>query len=513
MVEGGGTAPSLWKVSVLGGSPQKVMENVSEGVVSPDGSKIAFLRDVLYVRVYFTQYTGYAREIWVVETNGNNPRRLAEAAGSQDPGNGASLNAARSDSGDYFLHLAWSPGGGRVAYFRVSERLRASAQGNDSVVLETIGMNGGPTKVSESSVQFYPALSWAPDGRLLYAHREDPGSELNDFGIWSVRVNEKTGEPEGEPKQLTKGAGRVGGLSVTADGKRLILWRVNAFPEVFLTEIDQEALRLKIPRRLTLDQNRNVATAWTPDSRAVLFCSNRNGTYKLFRQGIDQPMPEVLVEGRGISIPRLNADGTQILYLVGSNSEEPAQMVSVMGVPLEGGSPRLILRKPSIWNIQCARSPAKLCLLSTQEGHTTRLFSFDPESGKTQEFASFQESEQPNWSLSPDGSQLALLLYGQQREVTFMKVADKSMHEVTLNEWPRLNYIDWASDGKRVFVSSWKASGASVVLGVEPNGDHRVLLEGDKSMRYGWVIPSPDGRYAALAVVTGENNVWMVENF
>jgi DNA-binding winged helix-turn-helix (wHTH) protein len=35
---------SLWKVSLLGGSPQRLMDNASGGTVSPDGSKIAFLR-------------------------------------------------------------------------------------------------------------------------------------------------------------------------------------------------------------------------------------------------------------------------------------------------------------------------------------------------------------------------------------------------------------------------------------------------------------------------------------
>ena len=31
---------------------------------------------------------------------------------------------------------------------------------------------------------------------------------------------------------------------------------------------------------------------------------------------------------------------------------------------------------------------------------------------------------------------------------------------------------------KRVFVPSWTANGAPVILGVEPNGNHRVLLDG-----------------------------------
>ena len=78
---------------------------------------------------------------------------------------------------------------------------------------------------------------------------------------------------------------------------------------------------------------------------------------------------------------------------------------------------------------------------------------------------------------------------------------------------PRLNQIDWASDGKSVFVGSQIANGAPVMLSVEPGGNHRVLLKGDRATRFWWAIPSPDGRYAALEVVTGENNVWMVENF
>jgi hypothetical protein len=52
-----------------------------------------------------------------------------------------------------------------------------------------------------------------------------------------------------------------------------------------------------------------------------------------------------------------------------------------------------------------------------------------------------------------------------------------------------------------------------VVIGVKPDGHHRVLLEGDAAVQYLFVIPSPDGRYAALQVATRENNVWMVENY
>jgi hypothetical protein len=73
--------------------------------------------------------------------------------------------------------------------------------------------------------------------------------------------------------------------------------------------------------------------------------------------------------------------------------------------------------------------------------------------------------------------------------------------------------IDWAPDGKSVLVSSRTANGAQPILGVEPNGNYRVLLESDNATQLWWAIESPDGRYVALTEVTGANNVWMVENF
>jgi hypothetical protein len=111
------------------------------------------------------------------------------------------------------------------------------------------------------------------------AHEFLPGrssQRTQHYGIWSVRVNEKSGEPEGKPLQLTKGVGRIGGLSVTADSKRLVVWRANIQPQVFLTEIDPETYGFKTPRRLTLDKNVNIVAAWTPDGRYRLYVSALN---------------------------------------------------------------------------------------------------------------------------------------------------------------------------------------------------------------------------------------------
>ena len=162
------------------------------------------------------------------------------------------------------------------------------------------------------------------------------------------------------------------------------------FPQVFLAEIDGETGRFKTPRRLSLDDSTNQVYAWTLNSRTVFFSSNRRGTTKLYRQAIDQAVPEVVVEGRGNFLARLNPDGTRILFVDRFNTSDPALPQRILSVPLEGGTPRVILQWPSIHNIQCARSPSKLCLFDSLEGSTGHFFTFDPEDGKTQEYATLQ---------------------------------------------------------------------------------------------------------------------------
>ena len=58
---------SLWSVSILGGTPQKIVDHADIPSVSPDGSLVAFNR--------FDPERQTA-DIWVVGANGEGPRRI-----------------------------------------------------------------------------------------------------------------------------------------------------------------------------------------------------------------------------------------------------------------------------------------------------------------------------------------------------------------------------------------------------------------------------------------------------
>jgi DNA-binding winged helix-turn-helix (wHTH) protein/Tol biopolymer transport system component len=500
----GSEVPCLWKVSILGGNPQNLIENAIAGAVSPNGGAIAFLR-------IGSDYL----ELWVSRNDGSDARRIVESVAPAilaHIGNWAS-NALYTGSG--ITRLAWSPRGKRIAYIKSLWPSYPDPSMDNRYTLETVDTSGGPPKVLEDSPQLRPALTWAAGGRLFFAQRDVPSNDSSDTAVWSLRVNEVSGEAEGKPVPVSKGIGRIGELSVSGDGKKIVVRRANTQPEVFMSELDPSTHRLQVPRRFALDENINIASAWTPDGHSVLMASNRSGSWKLFRQDLNQVTPEVVADGtRNFILPRLNPDGTAILYLTGATPDDSKHLGEVVEIPLQGGGPpRSILRWPALYNLQCARTPSRLCMITAYVGSEYQLLSFDPDSGQTRNVASYKAKAALNWSLSPDASQVALVLTNSEPKVTFMSLNDKSTREVELKGFSHVNTVDWTANSKSVYVIANRPSGADAVVEVEPSGSQRALLEADKNTRFWWAIQSPDGRHVILEQLTGENNVWMLENF
>ena len=94
----------------------------------------------------------------------------------------------------------------------------------------------------------------------------------------------------------------------------------------------------------------------------------------------------------------------------------------------------------------------------------------------------------------------------------FLSIDSGIAKDVVVKDWP-LHSADWSADSKMVLSASVTPQGLPVILGIDMDGNAKVLLQGDRSISLDWVIPSPDGKYGALSVTTGESNVWMVENY
>jgi DNA-binding winged helix-turn-helix (wHTH) protein/Tol biopolymer transport system component len=488
--EGSSRTLSLWKLSLFGGNPEKLMDDATAGSVSPDGSRIAYVPG-----------PEFGSELWVMDSDGANARRAAFARKPDRPnlGNG------------WIQRPAWSPNGARLAYV---ESHLATIQADPPLFansLLTRDANGGDLQVVlKDDSRLRSALCWTANGRILFAYLNDPAGEREDTGVDSISIDERTGKTAGPAQRVTEGEGWIGGLSATSDGKRLVVSRGNTTRQVFITEPDPGNHRWRVPRRLTLDTNESLATAWTADSKAVLFASDRNGTWKLFKQNVDETTADVLVEGHSMRFPRLSADGSQVLYLAESQPGDHSLAASLMSKPLAGGPPRLVLRENEITNYQCARAPSKLCMFSKLVGSDHILVSFDLEHGAGREITRTPGGAS-HWSLSPDGSRLALVL--GPRRIRFLSPDTGAAHDVSLNDWPVFN-VDWSADGERLFVRSITPAGVPVILALNEAGKAEVVIEGRVGSHFAFFIESPDGRHGILEMPTpGDNNAWMVENF
>ena len=268
------------------------------------------------------------------------------------------------------------------------------------------------------------------------------------------------------------------------------------------------------PRRLTRDQSVDaVPVDWTADSKAIVFTSERNGKHGVYRQKLDETTAESLIQvrQRQAIAPRLSGDGREVLYAQAEKPRDPSAPVSLMAAPIAGGTPRLILSELGINNILCAKPPAQMCILKELLGQTALFYLLDLYHGKGRLVANLPSDA--NWGFSPDGSTLVIVTNGKEGNVRFVSIDSGTTKDVVVQDWPILKSADWAADSKVVLMASVNPKGVPVILGVDTEGNAKVLLEGYKGNPLSWVIPSPDGKYGALAVITGESNVWMVENY
>ena len=472
---------SIWSISILGGAPRRLRENASEASASPDGSRIAFT-------------SGNAEEIWLMGANGEEPQRIVAGA-----------------EGDSFQGPLWFADGQRVAYARGH-----SVAGELAITVESHGVKTGQATTVLADPRFTSGCL-LPDGRMIYSVSEPPPKQ-NDANLWEIKIDARTGQAASRPRRITNWAGfTLSGLSVTADGKRLAFLKGTSQADVYVGELEKNGARLKMPRRLTLDDRNDFPTAWTPDSRAVLFFSDRNGKWDIFKQALDKRTAEAIVEGsQNYVLPRVSADGASILYHASLKSElfswsEPANL---MRVPILGGPPQLLRYEPSLYDIRCARLPARLCVLSEREPRHQVFYGFDLVQGKVRELTRIDVNPAVggyHWDVSPDGSRIAVTM-GSEREsrIRILSLVG-GVRDVVVNGWSGFQSLDWSADGKGLYASSQSAQAATLLYS-DLEGHAQVLWQQDGIFKT-WGIPSPDGRHLAFVEWTSANNIWMIENF
>jgi Tol biopolymer transport system component len=274
--------------------------------------------------------------------------------------------------------------------------------------------------------------------------------------------------------------------------------------------LEADNTRITTPNRLTIEESWNNLMGWTPDSKSVLFLSNRNKRWELFRQAIDSDAADRIVAGRGAS---MSPDGTYVLYLVRVDEKEPNGEHRLMRVPIAGGAPVELARgrggPPG-----CAKLPVKLCVMAIRSSdHKQLVFSaLDLEKGLGRELLRFDLNPDKGftWALSPDGSRIAVL-QTMDAAIHVLSLAGGLPRDISPPGRARMDMVAWTADGKGFFVSSRENNGWAL-LHVGLNGTVQTLWQAEGSRGMSGKA-SPDGRYLAIRNWLYTGNVWLADNF
>lgn len=387
-------------------------------------------------------------------------------------------------------------------------------------------------------------LVWTPDNRILFSRAEEPPNQ-GESNVWSLKVDARPGWRRGAPVRLTIGPEWKPVINMSADGKHAVFIRTNIEPAVFVADVDLKTRDLSGLERLTHDEWQSRPYEWTPDGKAVLFVSDRAGTFHIFRQQIGAAAPELVAGVQGSpNILRLNPERTEVLYSVeadrktvdaaprqpsSQNSSAPGHRASgpepeaelqstdvrLMHLPLDGGVSRLLLEDSGINNFQCARLPSRECLYSKYTNDALVFEEFDAKTGARKELLRTSEPQWQyfNWSLSPDGRTVALakkMRAADEAEIRLVPTRGGAQRVLKVKEWGSIATLDWAADGKSFWASATLHGETRALINIDLGGRAKPVLEESKPY-VGWAIPSQDGKHLAIWEATGGSNAWMLE--
>jgi eukaryotic-like serine/threonine-protein kinase len=314
---------SLWRVSVVGGEPRRVLDEVTTADISPDGTKIAFTRPV-------TGRTEAQAGIFVADANGANARELA-----------------RSDVGA--VHPRWSPDGKSIAVvITKGGRVTQAALIVDAATGKTREL-AAPAKAGEMS-----SVVWTADSKDVIYIRAQSVEAVVGSSAHVVRHNVATDETE------IVGWTSHNGLMLDAMRDGTLLLDVRS-PRDNLREINGSS-----ERWITRGNSSDRQPSYAPDGKSVLFSSNRSGNLDLWSIATDGgTVRRITDDGAEDWDPGFTPDGKKVVWSSGRSGNleiwianadgSDARQISRDGVDAENPT----ATADGQWIVYCSFNPAK----------------------------------------------------------------------------------------------------------------------------------------------------------
>ena len=441
---------SLFKIPVLGGSPQKILNDIdSHASVSPDGARLAFVR----LQKAKAQY-----DLFVVNSDGSGERRLATRA-----------------NGDFFsLHAAtaWAPDSRSLAC------ATGSFSGGYHMNLVEVRANDGTEKPLASQNWFQILhLVWPTHGQGLILAAS--GQAIVPFQIWYVSY------PKGSVRRITNDLIDYDSLAVTADSHSLITLQVDRLTSIWLSKSDDTqqprqissgvghtngvswagsdkllyssaaGSELNIWRmspdgnektQLTANSGVNYHAVSSPDDRYIVFTSNRNGSFNIWRMNADGGNLRQLTTGGTDLHPAVTPDNKWVIYESYRNG-----VPMIWKVSIDGGVPEQLT---SVYSSFPAISPDGKTVAcryfdSKAKAQTVALISIETSQLLRTLAIPIHQWQRLRWL--PDGSTLSYInVRDGVANVWIQNINGGPPRQVTKFKSDLMFSYDWSRDGQQL---------------------------------------------------------------
>ena len=477
----------------------KIASKPQNGVLSPDGKKLAFTSEEC---------------VWVVPLHGNvstdiagEPVRLASVSGAWNfanvlawsgDGQWIAVNGGGDGSDDVYIisvaggeprkirlpargggsftyRLSLSPDGTNLAFSAL--KLEDQPNYGDLITgmitrfVYVIRTSGGEPRQISSGPGTFPSFS--PDGKLIayvtyhYNEKAKPkmdGQGLFESDLWIVNSS------GGLPIKLASADIALSGFIWSPDGKFLAANGMIGINEIWIYQLLSDTTTAGEPTKITSLPGycMGMLAGWTPKNELGVFIRTpyQSAVYTVPSSG----GKAVQVTSDGVVYyPRWSPDGKRIyLRWVFENEDNPAQLVYV---PESGGT---ISRMP--W--------------SNSGIGSTRV----PGGG---------------WNISPDGRKLVLIARGVETNdsLNFMDLRvfalDDGFSKRLTNDESHETYPCWSPDGKWIAFVEWKETSAdkgydAIYRIPTEGGDAMLIASANDSVGPGAIAFSPDGKLIAF---------------
>jgi Tol biopolymer transport system component len=456
-----GGVGTLYKVPVLGGVPQRILEDVDSRVTfSPDAARFAFMRGA--------PARGEAY-LMIAEASGANPRQAASLALPEQ----FQLNGP-----------SWSPDGRTIL---------ASAQslrGGPSVLVYAVDVDSGSTRtIGTQRWRAIGDIEWMPDGQGFIMSAAEPAATSPQ--IWHMDY------PTGGARRVTNDLNNYIGVSLSDDGRSIATVQAENTSNLWVMQ-DGDAAR---GRQLTTGRNRGDGLAglsWTKDGR-IVFSSVASGR------------PEIWM---------IDADGSNARQL--TNHEYPSMVPSASPDGKYIVFQRFRSEGVHIWRMLPDGSDAKPLTTGGAEfqpvaGPDGSVFYFSPTSGQPITYKVPIEGGEPvkvsddyfrPASVTPDGRLLLGIGWdADQRQSSLATLPTAGGPSQLLRHIPFAGGV-FAPGGTAVTHISVAGKGIAIVNSpLEPGPPKEVTTITDNVFGYAWSL---DGRQLAVARGTGSSDVVLI---